>query len=82
MAVGHGLSNSFSSSSSSSNGVAGVRAFDPAKHRPEAHIPGGESLLVLLALSVGSRRLPGMNPGQVLPIASVRCGITPGAIEL
>jgi hypothetical protein len=60
MAVGHGLSYS----SSSSNGVAGVRVFDPAKHRREAHIPGGEPLPVVLALSVGSRRLPGMSPGQ------------------
>ena len=76
MAVGHGLSYSFLSSSSISNGVAGVRVFDLAKHRREAHIPGGEPLLGLLALSVGSRRLPGMTQDKVLPIASVRCGIT------
>ena len=53
-----------------------------ARRRREAHIPGGEPLSVLLALSVGSGRLPGMTQDKVLPIASVRYGIITGPIEL
>jgi hypothetical protein len=44
---------------------------NPADRKPTA--PGGEPLYKMAALSVGSRRLPGMTQRNVLPIASVPC---------
>jgi len=41
---------------------------NPASHAPT---PGGEPLFKMAALSVASRRLPGMTQRKVLPIASI-----------
>jgi hypothetical protein len=39
-----------------------------------SHRPGREPLYKMAALSVSSRRLPGITQRNVLPIASVPCG--------
>jgi hypothetical protein len=43
----------------------------PKEHRVACPKPGGEPLYKMAALSVVSRRLPGMTQRKVLPTASV-----------
>jgi hypothetical protein len=46
----------------------------PMEHGIACPRPGGEPLYKMAALSVATRRLPGMTQRSVLPIASVPCG--------
>ena len=62
--------------------VTSLRIDKPRWRCHEAPRAGGEPLCKMAALSVASRRLPGIAQRNVLPIASILCGMGVEAIEL